>query len=166
MKKIKAIIFEENGVLKSTLEHNYNNGAIDKQYVQIWDCCKNVKSIIAFCHKSHLTKNIDLISYVPDSILNINPLSKMPYANAKVRIYKSGKIVLQSYNTDVIIINEYGEMLVYGLYSQTTRKHISAFMKEYTNQDYYFAKKLYETEQRYNIFTDKYTPMYCESEDL
>jgi hypothetical protein len=38
--------------------------------------------------------------------------------------------VLQSYRTDVIIV-DHGIMECTGLYSMTTRKHISAFLWEY-----------------------------------
>ena len=63
----------------------------------------------------------------------IKTLRKMPYAQAKVRDY--GDIgrdtrVLQSYATDVIIVKN-GQMECTGLYSMTTRKHISAFLWEY-----------------------------------
>ena len=60
-------------------------------------------------------------------------LRKMPYAQAKVRDYADiGKDmrVLQSYATDVIIVRD-GWMECTGLYSMTTRKHISAFLWEY-----------------------------------
>ena len=60
-------------------------------------------------------------------------LRKMPYAQAKVRDYADiGKDlrVLQSYATDVIIVKD-GWLECAGLYSMTTRKHISAFLWEY-----------------------------------
>ena len=60
-------------------------------------------------------------------------LRKMPYAQAKVRDYADiGRDirVLQSYATDVIIVKD-GLMECTGLYSMTTRKHISAFLWEY-----------------------------------
>lgn len=63
----------------------------------------------------------------------IKSLRKMPYAQAKVRDYRDIRkdmIVLQSYQTDVIIV-ENGFLECTGLYSMTTRKHISAFLNEY-----------------------------------
>ena len=60
-------------------------------------------------------------------------LRKMPYAQAKVRDYADigvDLIILQSYNTDVITVRN-GWFSCSGLYSMTTRKHISAFMQEY-----------------------------------
>ena len=83
-------------------------------------------------------------------------LRSMPYAQSKVRNYEDvGKdlLVLQSYSTDVIII-ENGWLLCTGLYSMTTRKHISAFMKEYGN-GYTFqdVKKAFEGGYKLNINT-------------
>ena len=60
-------------------------------------------------------------------------LKKMPYAQAKIRDYADigrDMRILQSYRTDVIIVNN-GIMECTGLYSMTTRKHISAFLWEY-----------------------------------
>ena len=60
-------------------------------------------------------------------------LKKMPYAQACVRNYTDigvDKIVMQSYETDVIIW-EGNRLYCTGLYSMTTRKHISAFLWEY-----------------------------------
>ena len=56
-------------------------------------------------------------------------LAKMPYAQAQTRDYL-GMRILQSYATDVIIVQN-GLMRCTGLYSMTTRKHISAFLWEY-----------------------------------
>ena len=83
-------------------------------------------------------------------------LRSMPYAQAKVRNYADvgiDRIVLQSYRTDVIIIDR-DWLECTGLYSMTTRKHISAFMREYGNgftfQD---VKKAYEGGYLLNIAT-------------
>ena len=83
-------------------------------------------------------------------------LREMPYAQACVRNYADiGRdlIVLQSYNTDVIII-DHDWLECTGLYSMTTRKHISAFMREYGNgftfQD---VKKAFEGHYTLNIAT-------------
>ena len=78
-------------------------------------------------------------------------LKKMPYANAHVRIDKDGSITLVSYVTDVVKIDKDGWIEVTGLYSMTTRRHISCFMDEYTDRDYYFAKNLLEKGIRYNL---------------
>ena len=83
-------------------------------------------------------------------------LKKMPYAQAKVRNYCDiGKdlIVLQSYSTDVIII-DHDWLECTGLYSMTTRKHISAFMAEYGNGfTFKDVKKCYENGWKLNIAT-------------
>ena len=86
----------------------------------------------------------------------IKRLRKMPYANAVVRNYgdiDEDLIVLQSYETDVIIIRD-GWLECTGLYSSTTRRHISAFMSEYGNGFNYFdVKKAYEKGCALNILT-------------
>ena len=83
-------------------------------------------------------------------------LNRMPYAQAKVRDYHDigrNLVVLQSYRTDVIIVN--GNWLrCTGLYSMTTRKHISAFMKEYFPSITYFdVKKLVTDGLEMNVIT-------------
>ena len=63
----------------------------------------------------------------------VRTLRKMPYAQAKVRDYADigrDTRILQSYATDVIIVKN-GWLECTGLYSMTTRKHISAFLWEY-----------------------------------
>lgn len=75
----------------------------------------------------------------------IRSLKRMPYAQAKVRDYADigrDMRVLQSYSTDVIIV-ERGIMECTGLYSMTTRKHISAFLREYyPNISFYDVKEI------------------------
>ena len=78
-------------------------------------------------------------------------LKKMPYAQAKV-IENGREAMLISYTTVVIYINEEGWLTVTGLYSATTRKHISAFMRE-LGMDYQLAKQLYTDGYRLNIWT-------------
>ena len=83
----------------------------------------------------------------------VKKLEKMPFANARVEISEDGKrIYLWSYKTVVAhIINNW--LIVNGLYSMTTRKHISAFMKEYCNSNYATAKDCYENGYMLNIET-------------
>lgn len=78
-------------------------------------------------------------------MLTIKKLSAMPYAQAHVEIDdENGGIVLFSYNTLVASISHDGWCQCFGLYSQTTRKHISAFVKEYApNLNYYDFKQMY-----------------------
>lgn len=80
-------------------------------------------------------------------------LSKIPYGNVKVRLWDDGSKSLVSYSTTVAEIDKDGWLVVYGLYSITTRKHISAFMSEYTSMDYYDAKKSYCNNYKINIYT-------------
>lgn len=81
-------------------------------------------------------------------------LTNMPYAQAKVVIDENNAITLISYTTTVVVIDPQGWLTCSGTYSQTTRKHISAFMKEYGNgADYYTAKRCYEDGVTYNIYT-------------
>lgn len=86
-------------------------------------------------------------------------LSAMPYAQAKVIIMDNGNIVLRSYYTDAAMIRSDGWLTINGLYSATTRKHISAFVKEYANISYQLAKQLYNDKMRYNIYTGEVAPI-------
>lgn len=66
--------------------------------------------------------------------------------------YQDGTRALQSYNTIVAEIDSNGWLLINGLYSMTTRKHIGWFMHEIglTYQD---AKNLYNDSMKMNIYT-------------
>lgn len=80
-------------------------------------------------------------------------LKFMPYASAIVKKY-DGQIILQSYATDVIIIDRDNYLTCTGTYSQTTRKHIGAFLKEFAPLlNYYDAKACYEENKMINIYT-------------
>ncbi len=88
----------------------------------------------------------------------IKKLEKMPYAQAHVEIDDEGNVCLFSYITLVAAIkNEWLE--IYGLYSMTTRKHISAFVREYTCLDYSTAKEMYENNCRISILTGEVEEM-------
>lgn len=79
------------------------------------------------------------------------PLQKMPYAQAEViTIGTSTRLV--SYNTIAAEITN-NILTIYGLYSATTRKHISAFVSEYANMQYQTARFLYENNLRMDIVT-------------
>ena len=92
----------------------------------------------------------------------IRKLCNMPYAQAQIREYRKSEgckrnyDILQSYQTDVLMI-DYDKCTVtcYGLYSRTTRKHISSFMRE-KGLDYSIAKKCYEENADYNFLDRKY----------
>lgn len=84
-------------------------------------------------------------------------LSRMPYAQAMVEIYENGAICLVSYSTKVVIIDPHGWLSCTGLYSATTRRHISAFMFEYGHgADFYTAKHCYFDNAIYNIYTREF----------
>ena len=78
-------------------------------------------------------------------------LKAMPYAQAKVKRYPN-HISLISYTTTVAEIIG-GVLIVRGLYSMTTRKHISAFVREYCGIDFQTAKKCYESGLGYDLVT-------------
>lgn len=80
-------------------------------------------------------------------------LTFMPYAQATVIIDNDNNITLRSYKTDVLYLDKEGFLTVTGLYSMTTRKHIGAFMKEYTSFNFAFAKAAYEGNYKINIYT-------------
>jgi len=91
--------------------------------------------------------------------MTIRKLSAMPYAQAHVEIDDNGNTYLFSYVTMVVKITADGWMSCTGTYSQTTRKHIGAFMREYVEwpngerANYYDAKNAYEGNYRLNILT-------------
>lgn len=74
--------------------------------------------------------------------MTIAKLEKMPYAQARVIKYEE-KTVLISYTTEVAEISN-GRLKIFGLYSATTRKHISAFVREYLGIEYAIARTCYE----------------------
>lgn len=73
--------------------------------------------------------------------------------NALVIIEKDGTTNLVSYETIVAIVDSEGWLLIKGLYSRTTRKHIGAFVKEFCNLEYEDAKRIYDNAWLYNIHT-------------
>ena len=89
-------------------------------------------------------------------------LSAMPYAQAHVRTTISGgygSATLVSYTTPVAALDTEGWLQIFGLYSATTRRHISAFVKEYCGIDYQTAKHIYEKGQKLNIYTGEVIPI-------
>lgn len=78
----------------------------------------------------------------------IKVLAAMPTAQAKVHI-NGQNVKLVSYKTVVAELND-DVFVIYGLHSMTTRRHISAFLKEYCKGlTFQTAKILYE--QRLSI---------------
>lgn len=85
--------------------------------------------------------------------MEIKKLSAIPYGNAFVEIdTDNGNLYLWSYRTLVAKV-ENNWLTVNGLYSATTRTHISAFMREYCKSDYQMAKQLYTDGYRLDITT-------------
>lgn len=70
----------------------------------------------------------------------IRKLKTMPYAQAHIEIHDDTAYLFSYYTLVASVREQDGEKWIrcYGLYSKTTRKHISAFAKEYglTYQDF------------------------------
>lgn len=82
-------------------------------------------------------------------------LKYMPYAQAHVIIDDNNNIALISYTTTVCVIDRDGFLECTGTYSNTTRRHIGNFLKEYApnNITYYTAKAAFEGNYKINIYT-------------
>lgn len=80
-------------------------------------------------------------------------LKNHPYAQARIITHNDGSVSLYSYNTLVITINHDGWLEITGTYSRTTIRHIGWFMRELYNLSYQFAKDVYVTGHRANVFT-------------
>lgn len=90
--------------------------------------------------------------------MTIKKLSAMPYAQAHIEIDEDGNISLFSYVTKVAEIDADGFVSCFGLYGRTTRKHISAFIKEYAQPlDYYDIKQAYEGGYKVSHITGEIT---------
>lgn len=74
------------------------------------------------------------------------------YAQTHVITYENGTVIMVSYITPVIRISADGWLEVKGLYSRTTIKHISWFMRE-RGFTYQLAKQLYQDGMKMNIYT-------------
>lgn len=85
---------------------------------------------------------------------SIRKLKDHPYAQCCV-IDDGEQIILRSYDTDVIIFNSFtGVLICTGLYSMTTRRHISNFLKEYLpTVNYQTVKKIAGNVLEYNVYT-------------
>ena len=80
-------------------------------------------------------------------------LQFMPSAQAHI-VRNPNRISLVSYTTTVCEIID-GVLMVYGLYSMTTRKHIGAFCRQF-GLEYSIAKTCYESNLGYNIITREF----------
>jgi hypothetical protein len=73
------------------------------------------------------------------------------YAQAHMEPIHNG-LALYSYTTKVAEVRN-GWLKIFGLYSMTTRRHISWFMREIGGFTYQLAKQLYEDNKMFNIYT-------------
>ena len=80
-------------------------------------------------------------------------LTKMPHAQACVRIFDDGTTQLISYTTCAAEFGIDGWLTIHGLYSATTRKHLSAFGVEYCNIPYSVIRHCCDNRLQYNIYT-------------
>ena len=80
----------------------------------------------------------------------------MPYAQAHIR-RTFNRVSLVSYVTTVAEIIG-GVLVVHGLYSATTRRHISAFARQF-GMDYSIAKKCYTGGVGYDLITREFIPV-------
>lgn len=89
-------------------------------------------------------------------MISFRKLKDHPYAQCCV-IDDGRQIILRSYNTDVIIYNPFtGVLICTGLYSMTTRRHISNFLKEYLPAvNYQTVKKIAGNNLEYNVYTQE-----------
>lgn len=83
-------------------------------------------------------------------------LKSMPYAQAHIE-RSFNRVTLVSYVTTVAEIVG-GVLVVYGLHSVTTRKHIGAFARQF-GMDYRIAKKCYTDKVGYDLITKKFIPV-------
>lgn len=79
-------------------------------------------------------------------------LQFLPYGQARARVFENGTIQLISYNTIVCEIDTDKYLSCTGTYSQTTRKHIGKFLKQFAPQlNYYDAKNAFLNHYKINI---------------
>lgn len=90
----------------------------------------------------------------------IKKLSAMPYAQAHIEIESDGTIHLFSYVTRVAMIDADGWLIIFGLYSQTTKRHIAAFVAEYAGLNFQNVKMLYTNNYKFNIRTGEIVDIY------
>jgi len=83
-------------------------------------------------------------------------LKLMPYAQAHIVRLDDGTIILYSYATAVARIED-NCLIVEGLYSATTRRHIGAFAKQF-GTDYSTAKRCFVNLEAYNLKTKEFIP--------
>lgn len=83
--------------------------------------------------------------------MTITKLAYMPYAQAHIIHLDTGDTVLVSYKTEVAGIKN-GYLYCNGLYSNTTRRHIGAYARQF-GSTYQEFKKAYEHDTMIDIET-------------
>ena len=90
----------------------------------------------------------------------IKKLTDHAYSQCYVSIDPKVGIHFYSYRTLVITIDNEGWLTCYGLYSQTTRKQIGWFMREYCSPlTFHDAKRCYFEDMQINIYTGEIRPV-------
>ena len=74
------------------------------------------------------------------------------HAQTTIIEYGNGEMTIVSYKTPVVHVDAEGWLIVHGLYSMTTIKHIGWFMRE-LGFTYQLAKQLYKDHKEFNIYT-------------
>lgn len=91
-------------------------------------------------------------------------------ANCSVKLYEDGSMVLQSYHTDVILFHKpTGYLYCSGTFSQTTRKHITWFLREYFSYgcvSYQDMKKCAGGRLKYHTGINAFTPLTEKEREL
>lgn len=104
------------------------------------------------------TKKI-IDGYFEKTVCYDKRLAHCPYGSCGV-VFNEYGTHLVSYTTLVCSIDNDGWLTCTGTYSQTTRKHIGAFIKEYAPMlNYYNAKHCYENDVMINIYTGEIKPI-------
>lgn len=91
--------------------------------------------------------------------MTIRKFEEHTAAQAAIIYYDDGTLALRSYATIVATVDSASWLTVNGLYSRTTIKHISWFMRLLANQyhanslNYQLAKQLYTDKARMNLCT-------------
>lgn len=89
-------------------------------------------------------------------------------ANCFIKKYEDGSMVLQSYHTDVVLFHKpTGYLYCSGTFSQTTRKHIGWFLREYFSHcsvSYHDMKKCAGDRLKYHTGINAFAPL-TEKED-
>ena len=104
------------------------------------------------------TKKI-IDGYLEKTVTYDKRLQYCPHGSCGV-VFNDYGTHLISYTTLVCSIDHDGWLTCTGTYSQTTRKHIGAFIREYAPMlSYYSAKHCYENDVMMNIYTGEVKPI-------